>query len=130
MSVTHWIDPSLRLIHMDLGTEVPSILDLRRALDRLGSDPLFQPGLSVLIEGRHLYIERTLERDGLLLLASRLALNTVIYRWAFLTSNLATYHERRLVEIYAEGLGIDYRVFIRRRQAMNWLLSLAGVCSA
>jgi hypothetical protein len=130
MALTLRIDPGLRLVHLDLGAKVPSMADLRRALDEIASHPLFRPGVSVLIEGGHLYIERALERDGLVLLASRLALNTDIARWAFLTANLATYRERRSIEIYAQGLGIEYRVFVRRREAMNWLLSLAGACSA
>lgn len=130
MALTYRIDSPLRLVRCDFGQDVPPFPEVRRILDALSADPLFRPGLTVLIETGHLYLSRTYQRDGLLLLASRLALNADVRRWAVLTSNLATYRDRHIVEVYAEGLGIDYRVFARRREAMNWVLSLAGVRSA
>lgn len=130
MALTYTIDSPLRLVRCDLGPEVPPFPDVRRLLDTLSADPLFRPGLTVLLEAGHLYLSRTYQRDGLLLLASRLALNSDVRRWALLTSNLGTYRDRQIVEVYAEGLGIDYRVFARRRDAMNWVLSLTGVRSA
>ena len=129
-AMNYRIQSAVPLIHVQLGPMMPTVADLRLTLDTIASDPRFRPGLSVLIEGGHLYVDRTLQREGLLLLASRLAVNTDVQRWALHTGNLATYCERRSVEVYAQGLGIEYRVFVRRRDSLNWLLSLAGACSA
>jgi hypothetical protein len=125
MYLTHAIDPYFRLVSIDLGEEIPSLADLRRAFDELASDPLFRGGYSVLVDGRHLYIERSLEKRGLLMLAARLALNSDVSRWAILTSNLATYRERRFAETYAASLGIACRIFIVRGEAMNWALGIS-----
>ena len=130
MALNYKIELPLRLVRCDLGEAIPPLPEVRRLLDDLSVDPLFRPGLTVLVEAGHLYLSRAYQRDGLLLLASRLALNADVRRWALLTSNLGTYRDRHIVEVYAEGLGIDYRVFARRREAMNWVLSLTGVRSA
>jgi hypothetical protein len=125
MHLTYTIDPNLRLVTIDLGQEIPSPADIRQVFDDLSADPLFRPGYSVLVDGGHLYIERRLEQKGLLMLAARLALNSDVSRWAVLTSNLATYRDRRFAEAYAASLGIACRIFILRGEAMNWALGIA-----
>lgn len=123
MAFSYVVDPERRLV-IARPESPPTIEDWRELLDRVASDPVFQPGFHLLSDRRHLQVDP----DAAYVRASIEALEARNHafghsRFAILTLHLATYGMARMAQALAEDRSIECRAFMDEREAMEWLLS-------
>jgi hypothetical protein len=121
MPVHQTVDAELRRIVATISGEV-EISDILGAITAAVNDPAFQPGFDVYSD--HTQITRFITPNQLAAMVAHLeSLSDRLSgaRWAIVTSAPASFGMMRMLEVHAERIPMEVRVFRSAGEAEHWL---------